>query len=47
MVTETNNMSNKIYVHDFTTGESYEREMTDEEKTQAELDSQALKPSDE
>jgi hypothetical protein len=36
-------MTNKIMVHDFTTGESYERDMTAEEIAQAELDEQLPK----
>jgi hypothetical protein len=36
----------KIMVHDYTTGESYERDMTAEEIAQAELDAQMFKAPD-
>jgi hypothetical protein len=35
-------MTNKIMVHDYATGESYEREMTTEEQAQADLDMQTF-----
>ena len=37
---------NKIMVHDFASGESYERDMTADEIAQAELDAQTLKAPD-
>jgi hypothetical protein len=36
----------KIMVNDCSTGASYERDMTPEEETQAEIDAQQPKPSD-
>lgn len=41
------NMSNKIFVHDFVTGESYERDMTADELAQMELDKQTVRQSNE
>ena len=35
-------MTRRIMVHDFATGESYERDMTPEEEVQADLDEQSL-----
>jgi len=35
-------MTNKIMVHDYATGQSYEREMTIEEEAQVEIDAQLL-----
>ena len=40
-------MTRKIFIHDFITGESYERDMTDEENAQAELDEQLPKQYEE
>jgi hypothetical protein len=40
-------MTRKIFVHDITTGESYERDMTDEENAQAEIDEQLPKQYEE
>jgi hypothetical protein len=40
-------MTRKIFVHDITKGESYERDMTDDENAQAEIDEKLPKESDE